>query len=168
MKAAEDELDMEFSEKDLKKAFDEADDDENGKIDFFEFLAQWSLDKPGGEERNVPLYVEREEKDEMSSPNAYEVEPEVPPDYVPRKHYQILPAKYEHAGSKEVQEIKKKFDEIDTSASGTISLEEFKVAMSSLEEEFSEDEIRRMFDEMDINRDGKIDYSEFLLSAGRI
>jgi len=166
-KVAEDQLKIKFLEKDLKKAFDEADDDENGKIDFFEFLAQWSLDNPGGKERNIPLYIEKEEVDEMKS-NAYEVEPEVPPDYVPRKHYKILPAKYEHAGSNEVQEIKKKFDEIDTSSSGTISLKEFKVAMSFLEEEFNEDEIKKMFDEMDINGDGKIDYSEFLLSAGRI
>eukprot|EP00466_Bigelowiella_natans_P001301 jgi/Bigna1/41121/e_gw1.49.108.1 len=66
------------------------------------------------------------------------------------------------------EKIKKKFDEIDTSSSGTISLKEFKVAMSFLEEEFNEDEIKKMFDEMDINGDGKIDYSEFLLSAGRI
>ena len=60
-----------------------------------------------------------------------------------------------------LRELRDLFVKIDTDDSGTISLAEFKAAMS-LHTEVSQEHIEQMFHDMDIDNSGEVDYSEFL------
>jgi len=60
-----------------------------------------------------------------------------------------------------LHELRDLFVKIDVDDSGTISLNEFKEAMS-LHPEVPKDRIEQMFKEMDIDHSGEVDYSEFL------
>ena len=65
--------------------------------------------------------------------------------------------------SSEIFELRKVFDEFDTLNSGTITLEEFKVALSHFD--YSEREIKKIFRKIDVNRNNVINYTEFLAAT---
>jgi len=60
-----------------------------------------------------------------------------------------------------LHELRDLFVKIDVDDSGTISLEEFRKAMS-LHQEVPQDRVEQMFRDMDIDNSGEVDYSEFL------
>ncbi|KAI8976434.1 hypothetical protein BDB01DRAFT_837963 [Pilobolus umbonatus] len=61
----------------------------------------------------------------------------------------------------EVDELRDCFSRFDKNGDGFISKQELKDVMVSLGENLSQDEIDDMMNEADINRDGYIDYEEF-------
>ena len=59
-------------------------------------------------------------------------------------------------------EIREAFDLFDTDGSGTINMQELKVAMRSLGFEPKEGEVEKMVEEVDKDGSGTIEYGEFL------
>ena len=65
--------------------------------------------------------------------------------------------------SSEIFELRKVFDEFDTLNTGTITLDEFKAALSHFE--YSEKEIKKIFRKVDVNKNNVINYTEFLAAT---
>merc|ERR1711862_66565 len=62
----------------------------------------------------------------------------------------------------QVEEIKEAFDLFDTDGSGSIDVNELKVAMKALGMDAKSDEIRKLINDIDSDGDGTIDFDEFL------
>merc|ERR1711943_65841 len=62
----------------------------------------------------------------------------------------------------QVAEIKEAFDLFDTDGSGSIDVNELKVAMKALGMDAKSDEIRKLINDIDSDGDGTIDFDEFL------
>ena len=60
------------------------------------------------------------------------------------------------------QEIKDAFDMIDTDGSGSIEVEELKIAMKALGFDTRKEETKKIIENLDKNKDGVISYEEFL------
>jgi len=60
-------------------------------------------------------------------------------------------------------QLRKIFDQVDTSNDGVISFEEFEAAMKKMN--YPMDQIQAIFDSIDVNRNGKIMYTEFIAAA---
>lgn len=67
------------------------------------------------------------------------------------------------SSSKEIIALRKVFEEFDTLNTGTITLEEFKDALSS--SDYSEEEIMAIFKKVDVNQTNVINYTEFLAAT---
>merc|ERR1712086_393293 len=62
----------------------------------------------------------------------------------------------------QVEEIKEAFDLFDTDGSGSIDVNELKVAMRALGMDAKSEEIRKLINDIDTDGDGTIDFDEFL------
>merc|ERR1740117_2120048 len=62
----------------------------------------------------------------------------------------------------QVEEIKEAFDLFDTDGSGSIDVNELKVAMKALGMDAKSEEIRKLINDIDTDGDGTIDFDEFL------
>ena len=62
---------------------------------------------------------------------------------------------------KDVESLKKKFDEIDVDGSGAISADELKQALVKVGKNPSDDEVKAMLKKFDANGDGVLQFSEF-------
>merc|ERR1712006_39040 len=62
----------------------------------------------------------------------------------------------------QVEEIKEAFDLFDTDGSGSIDVNELKVAMKALGMDAKSEEIRKLINDIDSDGDGTIDFDEFL------
>lgn len=70
------------------------------------------------------------------------------------------------SSSRHIFELRKVFSEFDTLNTGTLTLDEFKVAIKSFEQvEYSDAEIEAIFRSVDINRTNVINYTEFLAAT---
>jgi calcium-dependent protein kinase len=67
--------------------------------------------------------------------------------------------------SEEIFELRKVFDEFDTENTGTITLNDFRAALSQLGPSYPEDYLREMFRKIDIGGTSVIKYTEFLAAA---
>mmetsp|Transcript_18327 Transcript_18327/g.24316 ORF Transcript_18327/g.24316 Transcript_18327/m.24316 type:complete len:540 (-) Transcript_18327:290-1909(-) len=65
--------------------------------------------------------------------------------------------------SEEVAELRSVFDQYDTGSDGTITLDEFKMALS--DSNYSEEDVEALFDNVDVDKNGKIYYTEFLAAT---
>lgn len=63
-----------------------------------------------------------------------------------------------------LEELRHLFVKMDEDDSGTLSIEEFKKAMS-LHPEIPMDQVEKMFHDMDITHSGEVDYTEFIAAA---
>merc|ERR1712086_1093541 len=62
----------------------------------------------------------------------------------------------------QVEEIMEAFDLFDTDGSGSIDVNELKVAMKALGMDAKSEEIRKLINDIDTDGDGTIDFDEFL------
>merc|ERR1711977_654680 len=62
----------------------------------------------------------------------------------------------------QVEEIKEAFDLFDTDGSGSIDVNELKVAMKALGMDAKSEEIRKLINDIDSDGDGTIDFDELL------
>lgn len=67
------------------------------------------------------------------------------------------------SSSSEIIALRKVFEEFDTDLTGTITLEEFKNALSS--SDYTDEEIMEIFKKVDVNRTNVINYTEFLAAT---
>jgi len=65
--------------------------------------------------------------------------------------------------SEEIFELRKVFDEFDTLNTGTLTLAEFKAALTRFN--YSDDEIETIFRKVDVNQTNVINYTEFLAAS---
>jgi Ca2+-binding EF-hand superfamily protein len=65
--------------------------------------------------------------------------------------------------SEEIGILRKVFERYDTARNGSISLDEFKVALESYG--YTDEEVERMFDGLDLDRTGEVKYCEFLAAT---
>jgi len=63
----------------------------------------------------------------------------------------------------QIVQLRAAFDQFDTSNDGTISLDEFREAMTKFE--YSDEEIASLFGSVDMDKSGKINYTEFLAAT---
>eukprot|EP00565_Helicotheca_tamesis_P003993 CAMPEP_0185729834 /NCGR_PEP_ID=MMETSP1171-20130828/7480_1 /TAXON_ID=374046 /ORGANISM="Helicotheca tamensis, Strain CCMP826" /LENGTH=520 /DNA_ID=CAMNT_0028398761 /DNA_START=128 /DNA_END=1690 /DNA_ORIENTATION=+ len=67
------------------------------------------------------------------------------------------------SSTEEIAELRAAFDQYDSTNDGTITLDEFKLALSK--SNYSEEEVEKMFAELDIDKNGKIYYTEFIAAT---
>ncbi len=65
----------------------------------------------------------------------------------------------------EIIELRKAFDAFDTGNNGTISFDEFKIAMKNSSNHISDEEVERLFHTLDVGVDNEIYYLEFLAAT---
>eukprot|EP00984_Skeletonema_dohrnii_P007771 scaffold2862_cov238-Skeletonema_dohrnii-CCMP3373.AAC.4 len=65
---------------------------------------------------------------------------------------------------KEILDMRRAFEEIDTEKDGVITIDEFKTAMAECDE-YSDEEVNAMFDHIDVNKNGTIMYTEFVAAT---
>lgn len=67
--------------------------------------------------------------------------------------------------TEEIKELRKAFNAYDTSNSGTISFQEFKEAMKSSNNNYTDNDIEKLFKSVDTGNDNEIYYLEFLAAT---
>jgi Ca2+-binding EF-hand superfamily protein len=65
----------------------------------------------------------------------------------------------------DILELRKVFDSMDTANNGSVSFEEFRVAMQKSKSNYTEEEIKHLFQNVDMGNDGRIYYTEFLAAT---
>lgn len=65
----------------------------------------------------------------------------------------------------EILELRQAFDAFDTGNTGTISFDDFKIAMKKSSNQISDEEVERLFRTLDVGADNEIYYLEFLAAT---
>ena len=63
---------------------------------------------------------------------------------------------------KEIEELKRNFDEIDIDGDGTLTKRELRIVLRNFGTKISQSEINEWIDRADTNGDGVIDFNEFV------
>ncbi len=65
----------------------------------------------------------------------------------------------------QINELKARFDALDSNQDGTLSREELRGLFDGLSEGVSEAQLDQLLQSVDLNGDGKVDFNEFLQAA---